>query len=96
MEFEDKILTCMECQKKFIFTKGEQEFYASRGFDNIPTRCKECRDRRRKEKLVLLKKAFEILCARCGSKALVPFKPKDGVPTYCPECYRKMKYPDRI
>ena len=91
MEFEDKILTCMGCQGKFVFTKGEQEFYASRGFTNIPTRCKDCRDRRREKKLLVLKKAFEILCVKCGNRALVPFKPKKGLPTYCPECYRKMK-----
>ena len=31
--FEDKTLVCKECGKEFVFTAGEQEFYASRGFD---------------------------------------------------------------
>ena len=30
--YEDKTLVCKECGKKFVFTAGEQEFYAERGF----------------------------------------------------------------
>lgn len=41
---EDKTIICKDCGKEFIFTVGEQEFYKSRGFDNEPVRCKECRD----------------------------------------------------
>lgn len=40
---EDKTLTCKDCGKEFVFTKGEQEFYAEKGFTNEPTRCPECR-----------------------------------------------------
>ena len=42
--YEDKILVCKECGKEFTFTAGEQEFYAERGFQNEPQRCKACRD----------------------------------------------------
>ena len=42
--YEDKTLVCKECGKEFVFTAGEQEFYAERGFQNEPQRCKECRD----------------------------------------------------
>ena len=28
MVFEDKTLTCKECGAEFVFTAGEQEFYA--------------------------------------------------------------------
>ena len=31
--YEDKTLICKECGKEFVFTAGEQEFYASKGFD---------------------------------------------------------------
>ena len=34
--FEDKTLVCKECGKEFVFTAGEQEFYAERGFQNEP------------------------------------------------------------
>ena len=32
--FEDKTLVCKDCGKEFVWTAGEQEFYASRGFEN--------------------------------------------------------------
>ena len=43
--FEDKTLVCKECGKEFVFTAGEQEFYAEKGFQNEPQRCKACRDK---------------------------------------------------
>ena len=42
--YEDKTLVCKECGAEFVFTAGEQEFYASKGFVNEPQRCKACRD----------------------------------------------------
>ena len=45
--FEDKTLVCKDCGKEFVWTAGEQEFYASRGFENQPQRCKPCRDARK-------------------------------------------------
>ena len=44
--YEDKTLICKDCGKEFIFTAGEQEFYAEKGFQNEPQRCKECRTAR--------------------------------------------------
>ena len=41
--YEDKTLICKDCGKEFIFTAGEQEFYAEKGFQNEPQRCKDCR-----------------------------------------------------
>ena len=45
--YEDKTLKCKECGQEFVFTAGEQEFYAEKGFQNEPTRCKECRNARK-------------------------------------------------
>ena len=45
--YEDKTLKCKECGAEFVFTAGEQEFYAERGFQNEPQRCKACRDARK-------------------------------------------------
>ena len=45
--YEDKTLVCKECGNEFVFTAGEQEFYAERGFANEPQRCKACRDARK-------------------------------------------------
>lgn len=38
--YEDKTLVCKECGKEFVFTAGEQEFYAEKGFVNEPQRCR--------------------------------------------------------
>ena len=47
MAFIDKQLTCRDCSKPFVFTGGEQEFYASKGLQNEPVRCPPCRTARK-------------------------------------------------
>ena len=37
--YEDKTLVCKDCGKEFVFTAGEQEFYAERGFHPLPSPC---------------------------------------------------------
>lgn len=39
----DKTLVCKDCGAEFVFTEGEQAFYAEKGFENEPVRCPECR-----------------------------------------------------
>jgi len=41
--YQDRELTCRDCGNTFTFTVGEQEFYASKGLENAPRRCPECR-----------------------------------------------------
>jgi hypothetical protein len=41
--FQDKQLTCMACQRTFVFSAGEQEFYAAKKLENEPKRCPACR-----------------------------------------------------
>jgi CxxC-x17-CxxC domain-containing protein len=43
VSYADKSLACRDCGQAFVFTVGEQEFFASRGFTNEPSRCPECR-----------------------------------------------------
>ena len=50
MDFQDKTLVCKDCGKEFVFSAGEQAFYAEKGFENEPARCHECRDKRRRER----------------------------------------------
>ena len=40
--YEDKTLVCKDCGNEFVFTAGEQEFYAEKGYENEPLRCKDC------------------------------------------------------
>ena len=88
--YEDKTLVCKECGKEFVFTAGEQEFYAERGFQNEPQRCKSCRDAR-KNAARGPREFFTATCAACGGEARVPFEPKSDRPVYCSECFAKMR-----
>ena len=65
--YEDKILVCKECGNEFTFTAGEQEFYAERGFQNEPQRCKACRDAR-KNAARGPREYFTATCAACGGQ----------------------------
>jgi CxxC-x17-CxxC domain-containing protein len=47
MSYADKTLTCQDCGMDFVFTSGEQEFYAQKGFTNEPSRCPSCRQARK-------------------------------------------------
>lgn len=46
----DKTLVCKDCGKEFVFTEGEQAFYAEKGFTNEPVRCPECRKARKQQR----------------------------------------------
>lgn len=46
----DQNLTCRDCNGQFVFTEGEQSFFQEKGF-TPPTRCAECRKRRKAEKM---------------------------------------------
>ena len=78
--YEDKTLVCKECGNEFVFTAGEQEFYAERGFQNEPQRCKACRDAR-KNAARGPREYFTAVCAACGGEAKVPFEPKSDRPS---------------
>jgi CxxC-x17-CxxC domain-containing protein len=44
MAFTDKNISCVQCGNSFVFTAGEQEFYAEKGYTNEPKRCRPCRE----------------------------------------------------
>lgn len=46
-EYTDIILVCKDCGSQFVFSAGEQAFYAEKGFDNQPVRCINCRKARK-------------------------------------------------
>ncbi len=88
--YEDKILICKDCGAQFVFTAGEQEFYAEKGFENEPKRCKACRIAKRGDRAGE-REMFTAICDGCGREVRVPFEPHDGRPVYCSECYAKMR-----
>ncbi len=40
---QDETLSCKDCSKEFLFSAGEQRYFATKGFTK-PVRCKSCRD----------------------------------------------------
>lgn len=88
MIFRDIILRCIECGQEFVFTAGEQAFYADKGLLNEPRRCPECRAKRRQEREAV---EYPIICAACGRETTVTFVPREDRPIYCEECYRKLR-----
>jgi len=96
MSFEDKSLRCSDCGQDFAFTAGEQEFYSSRGLQNEPKRCPECRRARKSERYAgngygSPRQMFPAICAECGTDTEVPFEPREERRVYCSDCYTKMK-----
>ena len=79
---------CKDCGAEFVFTAGEQEFYAEKGFQNEPTRCKACRQARKASRAAGgPREMHDAICAECGKPTQVPFEPREDRPVYCSECF---------
>ncbi|MBR6030206.1 MAG: zinc-ribbon domain containing protein [Clostridia bacterium] len=91
--YEDKTLVCRDCGNEFIWTAGEQEFYAEKGFQNEPTRCRECRMARKANRPApgAPREMHDAICANCGKECKVPFVPSGDRPVYCSECFTAMQ-----
>ncbi len=72
MEFKDKVLTCRDCGAEFVFTAGEQEFYAEKGFQHEPVRCRDCRMARKRQRNDGPREMYPVVCSACGRDAEVP------------------------
>ena len=88
--YQDKTLVCKDCGAEFVFTAGEQEFYAEKGFQNEPQRCKSCHNAKKNAGRPQ-REMHTAICANCGKEAKVPFEPTSDKPVYCSECYAAMK-----
>ncbi|MBI4032614.1 zinc-ribbon domain containing protein [Candidatus Berkelbacteria bacterium] len=90
--YQDQTLTCRDCGQQFVWTAGEQEFYAQKGL-SAPSRCKECRAKKKAERAgggmggnAGPREMYDIVCANCGKAAQVPFKPSRP-DVFCRECF---------
>jgi CxxC-x17-CxxC domain-containing protein len=45
--FQDRVLTCRDCNAEFTFTAAEQQFFEQMGFRHPPRRCKDCRKKKK-------------------------------------------------
>lgn len=85
MDYEDKNLTCKDCGKDFVWSAGEQKFYADKGLQNPPGRCPECRKQKKEQKNN--RQMFSIICKQCGKEGQVPFQPRNPNDVLCAECF---------
>ena len=102
---EDKSITCVDCGEEFLFTAGEQAFYRERGLTNEPTRCKNCREKRKAGRATAgggggggsasygrsEKQMYPATCSNCGRDTEVPFMPTSGRPVLCRDCFNAAK-----
>jgi CxxC-x17-CxxC domain-containing protein len=104
MEFQDKTLKCVDCGADFVFTAGEQLFFHDKQFKNEPKRCKACKGKRLSH--VTRNASAEhhgnssggyqkietrTTCSGCGKETTVPFKPTQGRPVFCRECFQQRR-----
>jgi len=102
VSFVDKLLVCRGCDREFVFTAGEQEFYQLKGLMNEPGRCPECRAARKAERVDGMgmgeprrREMHPAVCAECGAETLVPFLPRGDKPIYCSPCFERVRAASR-
>ncbi|HEY1801122.1 MAG TPA: zinc-ribbon domain containing protein [Terriglobales bacterium] len=94
MEFQDKVLKCADCGSDFIFTAGEQLFFHDKQFKNEPKRCRGCKTKRAAmvgagSRPNSIRVETHAVCSHCGKETTVPFKPTQGRPIFCRECFQE-------
>jgi CxxC-x17-CxxC domain-containing protein len=94
---DDKTIACKDCGMSFIFSVRDQQFYAEKGFENEPQRCRDCRSARKTQRAATAgaREMFEAVCAQCGVATTVPFKPRGDRPVYCRTCFANSMAPMR-
>jgi CxxC-x17-CxxC domain-containing protein len=90
-EFQDRVLKCSECAAEFTFTAGEQQFFQDKNFKNEPKRCKSCKSKRQSGHAGPGKTETTTVCSQCGRETTVPFRPTQGRPVFCRECFQDRK-----
>ena len=98
MEFVDRILLCADCGGQFVFTAGEQLFFFDKQFKNDPKRCKPCKGRRSGGVAApgggpaaagISRTETRTICSACEVETTVPFKPTQGRPVLCRQCFQQ-------
>lgn len=92
-QFEDKEIICRKCGSSFIWTAGEQEFFAEKGLTNVPSNCPICR--KKKDVHHSFSKLYDITCYKCGKKGKSPFPPEMPGDVLCQECYVDITQPQK-
>ena len=96
MAYEERTLTCVECNEGFTFSADDQQYHAEKGYENEPKRCTSCRAARRGQSSGGgvgggfdrgPREMHPVVCAECGKDTTVPFVPRGDRPVYCSDCF---------
>lgn len=97
MSGSDVTLVCRDCGNRFMFTAGEQQYYATHGLSHQPSRCQTCRQQRKANQAAGIetpgagprapREMYQVVCSSCGRETEVPFQPTASKPVYCRDCY---------
>lgn len=97
-EFQDRVLKCVDCGTDFVFTAGEQQFYHEKEFRNEPKRCRSCKAKRQGGGAGSGERGgppgrveTSAVCSQCGRETTVPFRPTQGRPVFCRQCFQGRK-----
>ena len=95
MDFQDKVLKCIDCGSDFVFTAGEQLFFHDKQFKNEPKRCKACKAKRisvlgaTTPGQVPNRTETRTTCSQCGKKPRCPLSPPKGGPSFVGSAFSK-------
>jgi CxxC-x17-CxxC domain-containing protein len=97
MDFTEQVLVCVQCGSEFVFSPDEQRFFHEKQFTHTPKHCFKCRAARATGK-PKRRQETSIICAECGQRAVVPFKPIHDKPALCRTCFEIQRglIPDAI
>lgn len=103
VDFQDRILKCLDCGADFVFSAGEQAFYHEKQFRNEPKRCRTCKIKRHttgsgtgesnpgERTAPPGRVETTAVCSQCGRETTVPFRPTQGRPVFCRQCFQGKK-----
>jgi CxxC-x17-CxxC domain-containing protein len=75
-------------------------FFADKGFKNEPKRCKSCKAKRSEGVgagtnggggAAPMRSETKTTCSQCGKDTTVPFRPTQGRPVFCRECFQQRR-----
>ena len=94
LSYTDKAIQCRDCGTQFTFTAGEQEFYASKGLQNQPSRCPGCRSQRKTSRSSYETEDEGTGYVRYGAFASFGGRtPRQMHPTVCADCGQATEVP---
>lgn len=80
-----------ECEVPFVPTEGKPVYCKDCYANHRPVRDRESRGRYGDRRRPREREFFTVKCAECGNECDVPFKPTEGKPVYCRDCFQKYK-----